>query len=225
MPRIKLPSPAMAISLLALFVALGGTGYAAATIGSSQIKNNSIRGKDVRNSTLTGKRRQAQLAHRLRHRRIPPGQGPQRHRADTAGNAAVANALTGAGASAYFPSRKVTATGVVKLPKVGTSPATSPARTLLAKGPFKRHRPVLRHRRQSDRPARAEQLRGRCRCSTTSRRRASTRTIRANAAFDGTVRHLTAQAPSGATLAAQVDFAVNGLGSPCAFALSAVTHP
>src|SRR3954451_13753653 len=48
-------SPALAISLLALFVSLGGVGYAAATIGSAQIKNNSIRGKDIRNSTITGK--------------------------------------------------------------------------------------------------------------------------------------------------------------------------
>ena len=47
----------MAVALLALFVALGGIGYAAATgsIDSREIKNNSVRGKDVRNKTLTGK--------------------------------------------------------------------------------------------------------------------------------------------------------------------------
>jgi hypothetical protein len=49
------PSPAMIVACAALFVALGGVGYAAATIGSSQIKNNSVRGKDIRNSTITGK--------------------------------------------------------------------------------------------------------------------------------------------------------------------------
>jgi hypothetical protein len=49
------PSPALMISLVALFVSLGGVGYAAATIGSSQITNNSVRGKDIRNSTITGK--------------------------------------------------------------------------------------------------------------------------------------------------------------------------
>jgi hypothetical protein len=49
------PSPAMIVACLALFVALGGVGYAAATIGSSQIKNNSIRSGDIRNSTITGK--------------------------------------------------------------------------------------------------------------------------------------------------------------------------
>lgn len=47
------PTPATVISLVALFVALGGTTYAAATIGSAQIKNNSIRGKDIRKSAVT----------------------------------------------------------------------------------------------------------------------------------------------------------------------------
>lgn len=42
-------------SLLALFVALGGTSYAVATIGTKQIKNNSVRGVDVRNGTLTSR--------------------------------------------------------------------------------------------------------------------------------------------------------------------------
>jgi hypothetical protein len=49
------PSPSMVVALIALFVAMGGVGYAAATIGSAQIKNNSIRGKDIRNSSVTGK--------------------------------------------------------------------------------------------------------------------------------------------------------------------------
>jgi len=40
--------------VLALFIALGGTSYAAVTIGSAEIRNNSIQGVDVRQSTLTG---------------------------------------------------------------------------------------------------------------------------------------------------------------------------
>ena len=52
--RRFIPSPAMAVALLALFVALGGVSYGIATnsIGSSQIANNSIRGKDIRNNTV-----------------------------------------------------------------------------------------------------------------------------------------------------------------------------
>ena len=42
------------VSLLALFVALGGTGYAL-TVGSAQIENNSVRGKDVRDRSLSSR--------------------------------------------------------------------------------------------------------------------------------------------------------------------------
>lgn len=48
-------SPAFIVASLALFVGLGGVGYAAATIGSAQIKNNSVQGKDIKNSTVQGK--------------------------------------------------------------------------------------------------------------------------------------------------------------------------
>lgn len=44
----------MVIALVALFVALGGTGYAALTITSKDVKDNSLTGKDVRNSSITG---------------------------------------------------------------------------------------------------------------------------------------------------------------------------
>jgi hypothetical protein len=36
------------ISVLALFIALGGVGYAATTIGSKQIANNSVASQDLR---------------------------------------------------------------------------------------------------------------------------------------------------------------------------------
>ena len=49
------PSASMVIACLALFVALGGVGYAAATIGSAAIIDNSIKSKDVRNNDLRGK--------------------------------------------------------------------------------------------------------------------------------------------------------------------------
>ena len=49
------PSPAMAVATLALFVSLGGVSYGVATgsIDSREIKDNDIRGKDVRNGTLS----------------------------------------------------------------------------------------------------------------------------------------------------------------------------
>jgi len=58
------PSPAMVVALLALFVALGGSSYAAVKIragdirtgavGTRAIANNSIRSADVRNGVVTG---------------------------------------------------------------------------------------------------------------------------------------------------------------------------
>jgi hypothetical protein len=48
------PSPALVISLVALFVSLGGVGYAAVTITGKNVKNSSLTGKDIKNSSLTG---------------------------------------------------------------------------------------------------------------------------------------------------------------------------
>jgi hypothetical protein len=45
----------MTVALIALFVALGGVGYAAATIGSGDVINNSLRSQDIRNGTIRGK--------------------------------------------------------------------------------------------------------------------------------------------------------------------------
>ncbi len=48
--RLRLPSPSMIIALLALFVALGGSTYAAVTINGNQIKNGSISPKKLKRS-------------------------------------------------------------------------------------------------------------------------------------------------------------------------------
>ena len=42
------------IATMALFMALGGVGYAAATVDSSSIVNNSVRGKDIHQRTIRG---------------------------------------------------------------------------------------------------------------------------------------------------------------------------
>jgi hypothetical protein len=48
------PSPALVISLVALFVSLGGVSYGVATgfIDSREIKNNTIRSRDIRNNQI-----------------------------------------------------------------------------------------------------------------------------------------------------------------------------
>jgi hypothetical protein len=56
--RFHRPSPATAIALVALFVALGGTGYAALklpknSVGTKQLKNNAVTGAKVKDGSLT----------------------------------------------------------------------------------------------------------------------------------------------------------------------------
>lgn len=58
--RVRIPSPATCISLVALFVALGGTGYAitqidANSVGTRQLKNNAVTSPKVKNGSLQAK--------------------------------------------------------------------------------------------------------------------------------------------------------------------------
>lgn len=57
------PSPAMVVALLALFVALGGSGYAAVQLNGKSIKNATIAGKKLKRNTVTGRQiRESTLA-------------------------------------------------------------------------------------------------------------------------------------------------------------------
>jgi hypothetical protein len=50
---MRRPRHATVVAYLALFVALGGSSYAAVKVGSKQIVNNSIASKDIRNNSVT----------------------------------------------------------------------------------------------------------------------------------------------------------------------------
>jgi hypothetical protein len=59
MLKTRLPSPALVVACVALAVALGGAGYAAVTlppnsVGSKQVKPNSLKGEDVLESSFKG---------------------------------------------------------------------------------------------------------------------------------------------------------------------------
>jgi hypothetical protein len=53
--NLRRPTPALAVAVLALVLALAGTSYAAVQITSAQIKNGTIKGKDIKDRTITGK--------------------------------------------------------------------------------------------------------------------------------------------------------------------------
>ena len=82
------------VATLALFVALGGTGYAAATITSSDIKNRTIKGGDVRKDALGGTE--------IREARL--GTVPSSAAAATASDA---QALAGLGVAAFEKSSRI----------------------------------------------------------------------------------------------------------------------
>ena len=85
------PSPALVISLIALFVSLGGGAYAL-TVTGGQVKNSSLTGADVRNNSLTGRDvREARL-----------GKVPKAKVADRVGKRTVEQVTT----QAFFAAQK-----------------------------------------------------------------------------------------------------------------------
>ena len=52
--RLTRPQPALVVALLALFVALGGTSYAALTVTGANVRNGSLTGTDIKNGSLRG---------------------------------------------------------------------------------------------------------------------------------------------------------------------------
>ena len=109
--RMPRPSPALVVASIALFVALGGTGYAAATgsIDTREIKNSTIRGKDVKNKSLTGGDIQGNSVTGTQVSEGKLGKVPSAGRADSA-NSANAAATAGNGVKAYG---SVTSAGAV----------------------------------------------------------------------------------------------------------------
>jgi hypothetical protein len=86
-------SPASLLAMVALFVSLGGVSYAAATITSSQIKDNTVKSKDIRNKTIAGKDVRADTLGGTQVDESKLGQVPSAASADQATTAANATSI------------------------------------------------------------------------------------------------------------------------------------
>jgi hypothetical protein len=66
------PSPAMVVALIALFVALGGIGYAAVKIGTSDIKNGAVTAKKLHDKAVAKNkiRNQAVTRNKIRNQAV-----------------------------------------------------------------------------------------------------------------------------------------------------------
>jgi hypothetical protein len=142
MSRIKLPSPSMAISLLALFVALGGTGYAAVKINGKSIKSGTITGSKFKNKTVTGgKLKNKTLTggklknDTLTGRQIKESTLGTVPRAAVAATAGTASALADSAKAGFLSATDVDSTGLIKLP-MAPSLAAAPRTIILTHGPF-----------------------------------------------------------------------------------------
>jgi hypothetical protein len=108
LPRMGRPSPALVLACVALFVALGGTGYAALqlpanSVGSKQIRNGAVKNSEIANNAVTGRkvRRRSLTASDFRASSLPRGPrgfpGPAGP-AGPAGSARAYGYVTAAGA-------------------------------------------------------------------------------------------------------------------------------
>jgi hypothetical protein len=89
------PSPALVISLIALFVAMGGIGYAAAKITTSDIKNGAVTTKKLHNKAVSTKKIKNNAVTGAKAKESSFGQVPDAAHADNANN------LGGTPASGY----------------------------------------------------------------------------------------------------------------------------
>jgi hypothetical protein len=131
--QLKSPSASTAVALLALFVALGGTGYAAVKLNGKQIEPRTITGNKFKNKTLTGNRFKDNT---LTGRQIRESRLATVPRARVAPTAATANAVAGGAAAGFVRRGKALDTDVVKLTATGTSAGNSPLKPVFSRGPF-----------------------------------------------------------------------------------------
>jgi hypothetical protein len=121
------PSPAMIVALIALFLAVGGVGYAASsTINGKVLKDHSVAGKKLKQDTLTGKQINESTLGKVR-RAETADTATNAGRASTADNATHATAADGVATVSVHATKIVDAAADF---------ASAPQVPLGSKGPF-----------------------------------------------------------------------------------------
>jgi hypothetical protein len=127
-------------ALLALFVALGGSSYAALSVGSKQIANNSVRSKDLRNNDVRGRDirkgtvrgtdvRDGDVKGRDVRDNTLTGADVKESSLGSVPSALDAQTLAGKPASAFLGSGQQLKTGLIRL-------ARDETKTMASNGPF-----------------------------------------------------------------------------------------
>lgn len=146
--RVQRPSPALVISLIALFVAMGGVGYAAVKIDGKNLKNKSVAGKKLKNKTIGGGKVKADTLTGVQINESTLGKVPsattadKATTADTAGSAApsgpAGGSLTGTFPNPTLAANSVgaaqIAANVVGSSELGTITERSATSTTMAAG-------------------------------------------------------------------------------------------
>jgi hypothetical protein len=124
--RLRKPSPALVISLLALSVALGGTAYAGITIsknsvGTNQLKNGAVTTNKLKNGAVTTKKIKngSVTASKINTAGLTVPNALHANQADTAATATNATNLGGLAPSAYKTASSYTQSSTAK-PITGT---------------------------------------------------------------------------------------------------------
>jgi hypothetical protein len=107
------------MSALALFVSLGGVGYAAVTIGSPQIMNNSVASKDIKNRTIVSKDISKKTVASLKGKKGDTG--PQGSAGPTASSVASANPGSAINPVSFSPLLSTTVTTTTSSRVIGNA--------------------------------------------------------------------------------------------------------
>jgi hypothetical protein len=107
------PSPSMVVALLALFVALGGSGYAAVTINGKVLKKGSVAGKKLKRNSVTGKQVKESTLATVPRARLLGGKSAADFLA-AGGTAANSRQLGGLSATSFVRRECTQSTGQIK---------------------------------------------------------------------------------------------------------------